>query len=83
MASRSGERRPNMTRTARTARSDLVSDALRQLWATAETDPVPDEFLALLDRLDAARAMPGRPGDADGLPNIQDLHTDDGEAPAA
>jgi hypothetical protein len=38
-----------------------VSDALRQLWSNAESDPVPDDFLALLDQLDAARANPGNP----------------------
>jgi hypothetical protein len=45
-----------MMRTPRGGRPDLVSDALRQLWASAEHDPVPDDFLALLDRLDEARA---------------------------
>lgn len=55
MAGRSSERRPSMLRTPRAGR-DLVSEALRQLWANAESDPVPDDFLTLLDRLDAARA---------------------------
>lgn len=36
-------------------RADSLSLALRQLWK-AEVDPVPDSFLQLLDRLDAARA---------------------------
>jgi hypothetical protein len=44
-----------MTKTARAVRADLVSDALRQLWAKAESDPVPDDFLTLLDQLDEAR----------------------------
>lgn len=61
MASRSSNRRPTMIRTARSARPDLVSDALRQLWANAESDPVPDDFLALLDRLDEARAASDQP----------------------
>lgn len=61
MASRSNERRASMMRTQRAGtprdgRADLVSDALRQLWANAESDPVPDDFLALLDRLDSVRA---------------------------
>jgi hypothetical protein len=50
-----------MIRTSRAGRPDLVSDALRQLWSNAESDPVPDDFLALLDQLDAARANPGNP----------------------
>lgn len=54
MASRSNERRPSMLKTPRAGRPDLVSEALRQLWANAESDPVPDDFLALLDRLDGA-----------------------------
>jgi hypothetical protein len=49
-----------MMRTPRGGRPDLVSDALRQLWASAEDDPVPDDFLELLDRLDAARAAAGK-----------------------
>lgn len=61
MASRSNERRPSMLRTPRPGRPDLVSEALRQLWASAESDPVPDEFLALLDRLDSVRANPTGP----------------------
>lgn len=59
MTSRSSERRPNMTRHQRAGRPDLVSEALRQLWANAESDPVPDDFLALLDRLDNARGLDG------------------------
>jgi hypothetical protein len=60
MASRSGERRLNMMKTPRGGRPDLVSDALRQLWATAESDPVPDDFLDLLDQLDTARETDAR-----------------------
>lgn len=56
MASSSGERRRTMMKTPRGGRADLVSDALRQLWDNAENDPVPEDFLLLLDRLDAARA---------------------------
>lgn len=82
MASRSGERRTNMMRTARAARPDLVSEALRQLWSNAENDPVPDDFLALLDRLDAARATPPQP-DADPTAAEQQKRPDDREAPAA
>ena len=69
-----------MTRTARAARPDLVSEALHQLWANAENDPVPDDFFALLDRLDAARSTPRQP-DADNGPTGQ--QPDDREAPAA
>jgi hypothetical protein len=45
-----------MMRTLRGGRPDLVSDALRQLWASTERDEVPADFLELLDRLDEARA---------------------------
>jgi hypothetical protein len=48
-----------MMKTPRGGRADLVSDALRQLWAKAESDPVPDDFLTLLDRLDSARKSDG------------------------
>ena len=53
-----------MMRIQRGGRPDLVSDALRQLWNNAESDPVPDDFLELLDRLDAARATDAPAPDA-------------------
>jgi hypothetical protein len=73
MAKGSIERRPTMMRTPRGGRPDLVSDALRQLWASAEDDPVPDDFLQLLDRLDAARAAAGsRPAEQTEKPPASD-----------
>lgn len=39
-------------------RTDSVSLALRQLWK-AEVEPVPDSFLQLLSRLDAAQGERG------------------------
>lgn len=35
---------------------DPVSLGLRKLWQDVEKEPVPDEFLALLDEIDAAQA---------------------------
>lgn len=72
MASRSSSRRPTMIRTSRSGRPDLVSDALRQLWANAESDPVPDDFLALLDKLDEARAAPEHPATGAGTGDTKD-----------
>jgi hypothetical protein len=34
---------------------DPVSMGLRKLWQDVEMEPVPDEFLALLDAIDAAK----------------------------
>jgi hypothetical protein len=34
---------------------DPVSLGLRKLWQDVEKEPVPDEFLALLDAIDAAK----------------------------
>jgi hypothetical protein len=34
---------------------DPISAGLKALWAAMENEPVPDEFLALLDRIDATR----------------------------
>jgi hypothetical protein len=39
--------------------ADAISAGLRQLWAEVEQEPVPDEFLDLLDRIDAARRRAG------------------------
>jgi hypothetical protein len=36
-------------------RVDPISAGLKALWAAMENEPVPDEFLALLDRIDATR----------------------------
>jgi hypothetical protein len=43
----------------------MISDALRSLWSSAEDDPVPTEFLDLLDQLDARRAPARMPTEAD------------------
>ncbi|MEN9933257.1 MAG: Anti-sigma factor NepR [Pseudomonadota bacterium] len=37
-------------------RPDPISAGLRALWASLEEEPVPDDFLALLDRMDEADA---------------------------
>jgi hypothetical protein len=41
---------------------DPVSLGLRKLWQDVEKEPVPDEFLALLDAIDAAK--PQTPDDS-------------------
>jgi hypothetical protein len=61
-----------MQKQVRPRETDHVSEALRQLWESAERDPVPAEFLDLLDQLDGARApipqrsAKGSAGGADG-----------------
>lgn len=35
---------------------DPVSLGLRKLWQDVEKEPIPDEFLALLDAIDSAKA---------------------------
>lgn len=52
--------RPPKTQAAPVRRSsryahDPVSLGLRKLWQDVEKEPVPDEFLALLDAIDAAK----------------------------
>lgn len=37
-------------------RPDPIAEGLRRLWAEAEAEPVPDDFLDILDRIDAARS---------------------------
>ncbi|WP_199555229.1 NepR family anti-sigma factor [Sandaracinobacteroides hominis] len=39
-------------------KADPIADGLRRLWADAEAEPIPDDFLDILDRVDAARATP-------------------------
>ncbi len=48
---------PRATRA--TPRPDPISAGLRALWASLEDEPVPDDFLALLDRMDDPAAPPG------------------------
>lgn len=48
--------------TRATTRPDPISAGLRALWASLEEEPVPDDFLALLDRMDEAEAPPPGPG---------------------
>lgn len=36
------------------ARDDPVMAGLRKLWSDVENEPVPEEFLALIDRIDGA-----------------------------
>jgi hypothetical protein len=55
MASNSGGKNPRPDRNPGDGKADKVSEALRQLWASAEADPVPDDFFDLLDQLDARR----------------------------
>lgn len=35
---------------------DPIADGLRKLWENVEKEPVPNEFLDILDRIDAASA---------------------------
>jgi hypothetical protein len=35
-------------------RGDPIASGLRQLWADVEREPVPEEFLDMLDRIDSA-----------------------------
>jgi|JI8StandDraft_2_1071088.scaffolds.fasta_scaffold03598_2 hypothetical protein len=49
-------------RRGRQPSDDPVSLGLRKLWQHVETEPVPREFLDLLDAIDAARAQ-SRPVD--------------------
>ena len=49
---------PAMKPTARQRAGDPIAEGLRRLWASAETEPVPDEFMDMLDRIDAARPKP-------------------------
>lgn len=44
----------NAPRTRRAA-DDPVAAGLRRLWSDVEAEPVPDEFLRLLDAIDEAR----------------------------
>lgn len=54
------------------ARPDPIGTGLRQLWTDVENEPVPDDFLNLLDAIDqqrsqkVAQAAPGRGGGDDG-----------------
>ncbi len=63
---------PDAARAARAARVDPISAGLKALWASMENEPVPDEFLALLDQIDAARPPADTPAadppDADAGP---------------
>ncbi len=48
---------PAKRRRGRQPSDDPVSLGLRKLWQHVETEPVPREFLDLLDAIDAARAQ--------------------------
>lgn len=39
----------------RASRADPIAEGLRRLWAEAEQETVPDDFLDILDRADAAK----------------------------
>ncbi len=52
-------------RTRRSIGADYISAGLRELWAAVEQEPVPEEFLSILDMADARRAAPGG-GERDG-----------------
>ena len=45
---------------------DPVSMGLRKLWKDVEKEPIPDEFLALLDQIDAVSSEEKPDGDNDG-----------------
>jgi hypothetical protein len=48
--------RPRPVRARRVRQGvDPISAGLRALWASLENDPVPEEFLSLLERIDAER----------------------------
>jgi len=52
------------TRRGRKYSEDPVSLGLRKLWQSIENEPIPPEFLDLLDAIDTARATP-KESDAD------------------
>lgn len=53
---------PAATRPRRTAAGqDAISAGLRALWAALEDEPVPDDFLKLLDRIEAGQPLPTTP----------------------
>lgn len=62
-SSRAGGGRARMPAARPRATDDPVAAGLRRLWADLESEPVPDSFLDLLDRIDAAREEGGG-GDA-------------------
>lgn len=62
LAERPHERTAIRPRTA--AHADPISAGLRALWASLEEEPVPDDFLALLDRMDDAETPPPGRGPA-------------------
>jgi hypothetical protein len=49
----------------RRASDDPIAAGLRRLWQDVESEPVPDSFLDILDRIDAVRADESTPGGAD------------------
>lgn len=51
-AAMTGRRRRQMTA------DDPIAAGLRRMWADAEQEPVPDDLLALLDRIDASGGSP-------------------------
>lgn len=50
---RDEERRSGRNRRAN--QPDPIAEGLRKLWENVEKEPVPDDFLDILDRVDAAR----------------------------
>ncbi|WP_439534060.1 NepR family anti-sigma factor [Polymorphobacter sp.] len=67
-----GADRTHPTRKPRAARGsrDVISTGLRQLWADVENEPVPDEFLKMLDSIDAVRRdRPDETGSGNGNAN--------------
>ncbi|MFQ3595880.1 MAG: NepR family anti-sigma factor [Sphingomonadaceae bacterium] len=61
MSQKRDERKPGR------APDDPIAAGLRRLWQEVEAEPVPESFLDLLDRIDAARdADVRKPADAPG-----------------
>ncbi|WP_372918109.1 NepR family anti-sigma factor [Sandarakinorhabdus sp.] len=57
-----GNPQPAATRPRRTtAGQDAISAGLRALWAALEDEPVPDDFLKLLDQIEAGQPLPATP----------------------
>ncbi|MEI6484707.1 MAG: NepR family anti-sigma factor [Sphingomonadales bacterium] len=62
LADRPGDPAATPARPARgAARADPISAGLRALWSAMESEPVPGDFLDLLDRMDAQAAESDAP----------------------
>jgi hypothetical protein len=61
-----GPGRPKGGGRPRRAADDPVAAGLKRLWADVEAEPVPDDFLRLLDAIDEARGADGPARDKGG-----------------